>query len=202
MHVSLKNEESALGSQFLKSDFFHGLHKLPEPPLLNGSFNFRKVRIPELGIYGVSQPSLQGIRNILDHLLSSEKYDRVFWINMREEPIVLIKGQPFSPRERETLNINLDYLIGIAAYNLASIEERLRADIISVALQNSNKIEYFHQNSEMKNELISVRVDSSEIRTLKSVYQMLFSEGLPVNYNVFYSFRYLFLIIYTARSCD
>lgn len=182
MHVSLRYEEPALGNQVLKSDFFAGLHKLPDPPLLEGSFNFRRTRLGDCVIYGVSQPSKVGIKNVIHHLLDIHTAKRIVWVNLREEPIVFLKGQPVSTRERDTLNINLDYLINIEAFDLASIEERLCADISYIAKHNENKVEFYHQNDLKENELVQMEISDEQVETVSGVFQRLFNDGYNVNF--------------------
>jgi len=182
--VSVVRSEAALLEQALKSDVFFGLHKLPEPPKFKGSSNFRQVRKIGLPIFGVSQPTLEGVEIIVDHLLDSKDISRVTWINLREEPVVYIDGNSYSPREKETLNINLEYLFGIAPQNLEDFEERLKADVLHKAEADNSFIEFYRQGESMENVVERVNVSHDNVRCLRSIYRDLFESGKEVHYHV------------------
>ena len=63
-------------------------------------------KIPGWPLYGVAQPTIQGIKNVLRALTSDDVFSSadskkacttVYWINLREEPICYINGfYPFN----------------------------------------------------------------------------------------------------------
>ena len=101
----------------------------------------------------------------------------VVWVNLREEPVTYMNGTPFAPRDvclsspttylsqRETLNINLDHLIGIEGMDLGNMylmelltdeehmEQRMRADLIRKAHLNNYTLEYASQDKQMNNQI-------------------------------------------------
>eukprot|EP01117_Protostelium_nocturnum_P005712 TRINITY_DN2062_c1_g1_i1.p1 TRINITY_DN2062_c1_g1~~TRINITY_DN2062_c1_g1_i1.p1 ORF type:complete len:575 (+),score=149.24 TRINITY_DN2062_c1_g1_i1:32-1756(+) len=78
-------------------------------------------------------------------------FTKVLWINLREEPVIYIEGKPYAPRDKETLNVNLDHLIGIEGLDLENMEQILKADVSYKALQDGKKIEVKKQEKEMNN---------------------------------------------------
>lgn len=101
--MRLLRTEPALGDQVMKSDHWEGVALLDpaQYPSIEGAPNFR--RVPGTDLYGVGQPSEVAVRELL-HMLhnSPEGYSCVFWINLREEPLVYVEGTPFSPRDVHT----------------------------------------------------------------------------------------------------
>lgn len=184
VQLQMFKAESALGNQALKSDMFSGLHRLPMPNLIPGCSNFRQVENSTVKIFGVSQPTIPGIRNVIKYV--AKQVESIVWVNLREEPMIYLNQKPFCCREMETLDINLEYLLGIAAVNLQELEERLRADLISLAKDHSNTFDYYYQGETMVNELFSEVVSEGSIKTVRSVFEELTcSESVSVSFWVF-----------------
>jgi hypothetical protein len=75
-------------------------NKIAQP--IDGAPNFRAL--PGFPIYGTGMPTLDGITALLRWVSGSlspgaGKRVAALWINMREEPVVYIKGVPFVLRE-------------------------------------------------------------------------------------------------------
>ncbi|KAK2971675.1 hypothetical protein RJ640_025736 [Escallonia rubra] len=50
------------------------------------------VRADSLHVHGVAIPTIDGIRNVLDHIGCLDgKKTQVLWINLREEPVKLLQ---------------------------------------------------------------------------------------------------------------
>lgn len=97
--VATRNGE-VLGRQtVLKSDHCPGCQSQYLPEVLDGAPNFREV----LGfpVYGVANPTVEGIRAVLQRVSEGDSERPVLWHNMREEPVVYINGKPFVLREVE-----------------------------------------------------------------------------------------------------
>lgn len=91
---------AVLGSQtVLKSDHCPGCQNLSLPERIEGAPNFREVL--EFSVYGVGNPTIDGIRSVIQRIGSSRAGCPVFWHNMREEPVIYINGKPFVLREVE-----------------------------------------------------------------------------------------------------
>lgn len=97
--AALRNGE-VLGSQtVLKSDHCPGCQHPCLPERVEGAPNFREI--PGFPVYGVANPTVDGIRSVITRIGSSKGGRPVFWHNMREEPVVYINGKPFVLREVE-----------------------------------------------------------------------------------------------------
>ena len=89
-----------LGSQtVLKSDHSHGYRNASLRERVDGAPNFREV--PGFAVYGVANPTVDGIRSVIERVWSLRGRRPVFWHNLREEPVIYINGIPFVIREVE-----------------------------------------------------------------------------------------------------
>lgn len=102
-----------LGSQtVLKSDHCPGCQLPGLPERVEGAPNFREI--PGFPVYGVANPTVDGIRSVIRRIGSSKGGRPVFWHNMREEPVIYINGKPFVLREVERPYKNmLEYTVCI-----------------------------------------------------------------------------------------
>merc|ERR1739848_321210 len=78
------------------ADQFDKMQKLPDP--LPGAPNFH--RIPGYKVYTTGQPTLEGIKNILEKVTGTiyPKDGPIIWLNLRQEPDVYVNGQPICAR--------------------------------------------------------------------------------------------------------
>jgi hypothetical protein len=98
--VAASRNGEVLGSQtVLKSDHCPGCQNPRLPERVEGAPNFREV--PGFPVYGVANPTIDGIRSVLRRIGSSKGGRPVLWHNMREEPVIYINGKPFVLREVE-----------------------------------------------------------------------------------------------------
>lgn len=114
--VSAQRNGEVLGSQtVLKSDHCPGCQNLNLPERVEGAPNFREV--PGFPVYGVANPTVDGIRAVVKRICSSKGGCAVLWHNMREEPVIYINGKPFVLREVERPYKNmLEYTVGSYIY--------------------------------------------------------------------------------------
>jgi len=81
------------------TDAFEGIDRLAEgAPKTDGAPNFR--RLPGFPIFGTGQTSVDGFEKCLEPVLKKygdEKH--VFWVNLRQEPVVYVNGKPFTARD-------------------------------------------------------------------------------------------------------
>lgn len=99
---------------------------------LRGVVNFRRVQ--NTNIFGTGQPSVEGVKNLLNYVLEELTQDgeaerTVLWINLREEPLVYVSGHPYCLRQRELSLRNITDYSGITPARLAQLEDRLRQDV-------------------------------------------------------------------------
>jgi hypoxanthine phosphoribosyltransferase len=92
---------------------------------LKGASNFRKLG--GFPVYGVAQPTLQGVKNVLETLASETP--NVLWINLREEPFVYINGIPYVLRDMTFTLRNLKSFKGVTPGSLEIIESKLKSDV-------------------------------------------------------------------------
>merc|ERR1719288_549711 len=72
------------------------IQKLPDPVV--GCPNFR--RIPGYKVYCCGQPTAEGFKNCLEKVCGTiyPKDGKIIWLNMRQEPIVYVNGNPLCAR--------------------------------------------------------------------------------------------------------
>ncbi|KAJ3362183.1 hypothetical protein HDU91_003540, partial [Kappamyces sp. JEL0680] len=109
----------------LKEDFWFK-SKVTAADTLKGASNFRKIE--GFPIYGVAQPTIQGVKNVLSVI--SERTPNVVWINLREEPFIYINGIPYVLRDTSVTLRNLKSFSGITSTSLEIIERKLKNDVV------------------------------------------------------------------------
>ena len=91
----------------MKCDEFDGIHALSSARVHPQVWNWRKMKTADgLPIYGAGQCHLDGLV-FLARQLKEAGYRRVFWFNMREEPLVFLNGTACAPRVEGKLNENV-----------------------------------------------------------------------------------------------
>ncbi|KAL8147543.1 hypothetical protein AgCh_005028 [Apium graveolens] len=102
-----------LGRQtVLKSDHCPGCQHPSLPERVDGAPNFREI--PCFPVYGVANPTVDGILSVISRIGSSKGGRSVFLHNMREEPVIYINGKPFVLCEVERPYKNmLEYRLGM-----------------------------------------------------------------------------------------
>merc|ERR1739847_9973 len=77
-------------------DHFEKIQKLPDK--VDGVPNFR--RVPGYKVYCCGQPTIEGFTNALNKACGEiyPKTNKIIWLNMRQEPIVYVNGNPVCAR--------------------------------------------------------------------------------------------------------
>merc|ERR1712106_773812 len=79
------------------TDAFEGIDRLAEgAPRTDGAPDFR--RLPGFPLFGTGQTSIEGFEKCLEPVLKKygdEKH--IFWVNLRQEPVVYVNGIPTPP---------------------------------------------------------------------------------------------------------
>lgn len=174
-YLSDKNEDSSITSS-MEED-----HKLQQPQqqqgperhhsfVIDGASNFR--RIENTHVYGVAQPTVNGLRQVIRTLLSDRpKSERILWINLREEPIIYINGIPYVLRDRAFTLRNLKAYKGITGSRMEQLEERLKEDVMREVAQCGGRI-LLHGEDRNGNVLSSwEEVDLQDIMTVREVME-------------------------------
>ncbi|XP_050236366.1 uncharacterized protein LOC126686370 [Mercurialis annua] len=178
--AALRNGE-VLGSQtVLKSDHCPGCQILSLPERVEGAPNFREV--PGFPVYGVANPTIDGILSVIRRIGSSKGGRPVFWHNMREEPVIYIHGKPFVLREVERPFKNMREYSGIDRQRVERMEARLKEDILREAGRYGGAIMVIHETDDGQIFDAWEHVNSDSVKTPLEVYKCLEADGFPIKY--------------------
>lgn len=178
--AALRNGE-VLGSQtVLKSDHCPGCQHPCLPERVDGAPNYRGI--PGFPVYGVANPTVDGIRSVIRKVGSSKGGRPVFWHNMREEPVIYINGKPFVLREVERPYKNMLEYTGIDCERVERMEARLKDDILREAERYQGTIMVIHETDDGQIfdswEFVSLLV----VQTPREVFRCFEESGFPVKY--------------------
>ncbi|XP_078171859.1 metal ion-binding protein isoform X2 [Carex rostrata] len=178
--AAMRNGE-VLGSQtVLKSDHCPGCQNLNLPELVEGAPNFREI--PGFPVYGVANPTVDGILTVIKRISCSKGGRPVLWHNMREEPVVYINGKPFVLREVERPYKNMLEYTGIGRERVEKMEARLKEDILREAERYGGAVMVVHETDGGKICDSWEHVKRESVLTPLEVYKGLELAGLPVKY--------------------
>ncbi len=140
-----------------------------------GAPNYRNVN----GVRGTSQPTVDGIRGVLDD--AGEKGKKIKWVNLREEPVVYINGKPLSLRKLKTPFKNLENP-GVKANDIEKQEKELKKEILEEAKRNGGKL-IIHDEDE-KGNLVpkEVVIGENSVKTTEEVFNDFKKEGYKVDF--------------------
>ncbi|KAG4186306.1 hypothetical protein ERO13_A08G035200v2 [Gossypium hirsutum] len=179
--VAAMRSGEVLGSQtVLKSDHCPGCQNVSLPERVEGAPNFREV--PGFPVFGVANPTIDGIRSVLQRIGSSKGGRPVFWHNMREEPVVYINGKPFVLREVERPYKNMLEYSGIDRERVERMEARLKEDILREAESYEGAIMVIHETKDGQIFDAWEHVNSDSIQTPLEVFKSLEGDGFPIKY--------------------
>ncbi|MBI3928792.1 MAG: hypothetical protein HY319_24845 [Armatimonadetes bacterium] len=169
----------------LKADQYPGLHqkrlqdgRTRDPqPLLNGAPNYRQRGE---GIHGVAQPTVEGIRNVLEEAGAAPGGPKeAVWTNLREEPVVYVNGVPFNLRQLDRPMNNLE-APGRRPEEVAELEKKLQAEMLQEASRNGG---YLILHDELPGgKLAERRVKVESVQTVDEVFEGLQKEGFRVRH--------------------
>ncbi|ORX58097.1 hypothetical protein DM01DRAFT_319996 [Hesseltinella vesiculosa] len=141
---------------------------------IDGASNFR--RISDTHIYGVAQPTVNGLHSVLRQLaknLPMHQNGKVLWINLREEPIIYINGIPYVLRDRYFTLRNMRAYQGISGARLEQLEERLKQDVIKELATYGNRI-LLHGEDQQGNVVAAWEdVDPNDVLTVREVMEQV-----------------------------
>ncbi|XP_031379974.1 paladin isoform X4 [Punica granatum] len=179
--VAARRTGEVLGSQtVLKSDHCPGCQNPSLPERVEGAPNFREV--PGFPVYGVANPTINGIRSVIRRIGSGKHGRPVFWHNMREEPVIYINGKPFVLREVERPYKNMLEYSGIDRERVEKMEARLKEDILREAERYGGAIMVIHETEDGQIFDAWEHVNSESVQTPLEVFKSLESEGFPIKY--------------------
>uniref|UniRef100_A0A5B7CA18 Paladin n=1 Tax=Davidia involucrata TaxID=16924 RepID=A0A5B7CA18_DAVIN len=179
--VAALRHGEVLGSQtVLKSDHCPGCQNPSLPERVEGAPNFREI--PGFPVYGVANPTIDGIRSVIRRIGSSKGGRPVFWHNMREEPVIYINGKPFVLREVERPYKNMLEYTGIDRARVERMEARLKEDILREAERYRGAIMVIHETDDGQIFDAWEHVSSDVIQTPLEVFRCLEADGFPIKY--------------------
>merc|ERR1712145_6809 len=144
------------------ADQFDKMQKLPDP--LPGAPNFH--RIPGYKVYTTGQPTLEGIKNVLEKVTGTiyPKDGPIIWLNLRQEPDVYVNGQPICARPPNKIGeyaelgaVTRDIIKADEAEFLKVVEGRVK--------ENGGKLKYVTITKEEK------EVEVKELKTLSEAME-------------------------------
>ncbi|EXB44485.1 hypothetical protein L484_013904 [Morus notabilis] len=179
--VAASRNGEVLGSQtVLKSDHCPGCQNQSLPERVDGAPNFREV--PGFPVYGVANPTIDGIRSVIKRIGGYKGGCPVLWHNMREEPVIYINGKPFVLREVERPYKNMLEYTGIDRERVERMEARLKEDILREAEHYGGAIMVIHETDDGQIFDAWEHVNSDAIQTPLEVFKCLEADGFPIKY--------------------
>eukprot|EP01018_Ginkgo_biloba_P008621 Gb_04877 [translate_table: standard] len=179
--VAAKRNGEVLGRQtVLKSDHCPGCQNLSLPERVEGAPNFREV--PGFPVYGVANPTVDGIRAVIQKIGGVKGGRPILWHNMREEPVIYINGKPFVLREVERPYKNMLEYTGIDRERVERMEARLKEDILREAEHYGGAIMVIHEADDGQIYDAWEAVNSKVVQTPLEVFKGLELEGFPIEY--------------------
>lgn len=141
-------------------------------PRLMGAPNF----FGSNNLYSLGQPTVSGIESSLVAFGKSE----FVWMNLREEPVIYLNGDPFVLRDVSRPFANISSFGGISSENIEEFEKRLKADVLEESTRNRGFV-WVHEEMSHKRLVRSfVRVDT--IMTTREVFFLMLSRGYDLVY--------------------
>jgi hypothetical protein len=119
-------------------------------------------------MYSVGQPTTFGVKNVLKFLSSP---GRCVWINLREEPVIYINGQPFVLRDKSFPFKNITSFKGISFKNVEEMEKRIKREVLIEAKINNGFI-MLHEECEHQ-VLEECYTMPLEVKTTREVFENL-----------------------------
>ncbi|KAI8337728.1 inositol hexakisphosphate-domain-containing protein [Chlamydoabsidia padenii] len=142
---------------------------------IEGASNFR--RIDNTRIYGVAQPTVYGLKQVIRQLLTDNpRNERILWINLREEPIIYINGIPYVLRDRYYTLRNIRAYKGITGSRLEQLEERLKEDVIQEINNYEGRILLHGENQDGQIFAQWEEVSVDDVLTVRDVMESMSSE--------------------------
>merc|ERR1712209_256069 len=139
------------------ADQFDKMQKLPDPP--PGCPNFH--RIPGYKVYTCGQPTLDGIKNVLEKVTGTiyPKDGPIIWLNLRQEPDVYVNGQPIWARPPNKIGEYAE--LGAVTRDLIKADEAEFLKVVEGRVkENGGKLKYVTISKEEK------EVEVKELTTL------------------------------------
>merc|ERR1711922_38556 len=159
-------------------DHFEKIQKLPEK--VDGVPNFR--RVPGYKVYLCGQPTLAGFDAAIEKVCGNiyPKTNKIIWLNMRQEPIVYVNGNPICARPPNKIGEYAE-LGNVTRESVKKDEEEFLRVIEGKAKGNDGKVKVVDVNKkESEIEVKELTTLSLVIEGLKEKYPGLVHMRIPV----------------------
>merc|ERR1712141_480969 len=159
-------------------DHFEKIQKLPDK--VDGVPNFR--RVPGYKVYCCGQPTIEGFTNALNKACGEiyPKTNKIIWLNMRQEPIVYVNGNPVCARPPNKIGEYAE-LGDVTRGSVKKDEEEFIRVLEGRAKGAEGKIKVIDVNKkESEIEVKDLITLSSVIEKLKEKYPGLVHNRVPV----------------------
>jgi len=181
----------------LKYDHFENIHRLDKKlPVYEGSPNFRQV--PGYLVFGTGQPTKQGFLTVLEHISKESGAEDILWVNMRQEPVVYLNGQSFTPRLPDRMNENMEFP-GISGEDIEWLQDQFVRSIKDdvEAAKNDRRVPdeekgmvcyfrdtYAEHPEDRENIKYTVKLENDQdLVTLSGMYEQLQENGFCLSYD-------------------
>ncbi len=162
------------------------MHTLDEKTVAKGYakldevFNFRYSK--DRTAAGFSQPSKNGIQNILEFLGSGKSgKNKTLYFDLREEPVLFINGKSYAFRELDKQNKNL-FITGITPKELDELERAMKEQVIRASQKNGGKIAVKKEVKEGEVSVEEIMIGEKNLRTTNETFQDVVSQGFQVSF--------------------
>merc|ERR1711878_261095 len=159
-------------------DHFEKIQKLPDK--VDGVPNFR--RVPGYKVYCCGQPTIEGFTNALNKACGDiyPKTNKIIWLNMRQEPIVYVNGNPICARPPNKIGEYAE-LGNVTRDSVKKDEEEFMRVVEGRAKGNDGKLKYVDVNkAEHEVEVKELTTLSLVIEGLKEKFPGLVHQRIPV----------------------
>jgi len=160
------------------ADHFEKIQKLPEK--IDGVPNFR--RVPGYKVYCCGQPTMAGFEAAINKACGDlyPKTNKIIWLNMRQEPIVYVNGNPICARPPNKIGEYAE-LGNVTRDSVKKDEEEFFRVVEGRAKGNDGKLKYVDVNKkETEIEVKELFTLSQVIEGLKEKYPGLVHMRIPV----------------------
>merc|ERR1712025_1439586 len=173
-----ENKNPEIWKAAAMADHFDKIQKLPEK--IEGVPNFR--RVPGYKVYCCGQPTIAGFENALNKACGDiyPKDGKILWLNMRQEPIVYVNGNPICARPPNKIGEYAE--LGDVTRDSVKADEEEFLRVVEGRVKNADgKLKYLDVNKkEHEVEVKEVTTLSKVIEGVKEKFPNLVHMRIPI----------------------
>merc|ERR1711951_296965 len=177
-HSRIMGENPEIWKAAAMADHFDKIQKLTEK--IDGVPNFR--RVPGYKVYCCGQPTIAGFEAAINKACGETypKTNKIIWLNMRQEPIVYVNGNPICARPPNKIGEYAE-LGNVTRDSVKKDEEEFMRVVEGRAKGNDGKLKYVDVNkAEHEVEVKELTTLSLVIEGLKEKFPGLVHQRIPV----------------------